>query len=161
MVRRSLLALLTLAMSTPAFAHPLHTTHAQVTYDRAARAFSVSLRVFADDFADAVSAATGERNHAGAVPTDSAMFRYVRDRFSIITRQGGAAPLAWCGYKRAGEVLILCLRTTGTWPIAGTKVRSALLTEKFSDQVNMVQASDGGRRRMLLFTGRDGAKALE
>ena len=43
---------------------------------------------------------------------------------------------------------------------AGARVRSAILCETFRDQVNIVQASYGGRRQTLLFTPGDGPKTL-
>jgi hypothetical protein len=152
-------ALLLTAAARPAHAHPLHTTLAELSYDPAARVLNVSLRVFADDFAAAVARRTGVRA-VGATPPDAAMFRYVAERFAVATP--GAAPVAWrwCGVRREGDVLLLCLRATDVRPLAGARVRSALLTEVFADQVNLVQANYGGRRRMILFTPRDGAKPL-
>ncbi|MEO7520337.1 MAG: DUF6702 family protein [Gemmatimonas sp.] len=148
--------------SQVALAHPLHTTLAELSYDAAARVFNLSLRVFADDFSAAVSASGGKRTGgAAAAPSDTAMFRYVRERFAVLSATGQAAPLQWCGVRRAGDVLFLCLRGANEFPMRGAKVRSSLLSEVFRDQVNMVQATTGGKRRMLLFTNRDGAKALE
>lgn len=147
---------------TTAFAHPLHTTLAELTTEPGTRALVVSLRVFADDFSRA--AAGGASGGAVAIwpmPSDSAMFRYVRERFAVIAANGQAARLEWCGARRVNETLLLCLRTTSAWSSSGARVRSALLSEVFGDQVNMVQVQVNGRRRMLLFTNRDGAKALE
>jgi hypothetical protein len=148
-----------MAFAGTALAHPLHTTLAELTYDAAARTFSVSLRVFADDFSAAVNAASGKRG-AASPPDDSAMFRYVRERFAILSPQGASAPLSWCGARRVAETLLLCVRAASPWPITGARVKNALLTEVFSDQVNMVQSSHGGKRRLLLFTSRDGPKSL-
>lgn len=159
-VRRAALSLaLLLAAARPAPAHPLHTTLAELSYDPAARVLNVSLRVFADDFTAAVARRTGART-VGTMPPEAAMFRYVSERFAVVTPGAGPVALRWCGVRRAGDVLLLCLRAMGVRPLAGAHVRSALLTEVFSDQVNLVQASYGGRRRMLLFTPRDGAKPL-
>jgi hypothetical protein len=154
-----LVALLLGVAPRPALAHPLHTTLAELSYDATTRVLQVSLRVFADDFAAAVTRDAGART-VGALPPDSAMFRYVAARFAVAAP--GAAPMAlrWCGVRRAGEVLLLCLRATGVRAIAGARVRSALLTEVFADQVNLVQATYGGRRRMLLLTPRTDARPL-
>ena len=40
------------------------------------------------------------------------------------------------------------------------RVRSALLGEKFADQIDLVQAEYGGRRASVPFTRGDRAKAL-
>ena len=142
-----------------AVAHPLHTTLTQLSYDASARVLNVSVRVFADDF----SAAVMRRANEGGVvviPPDSAMMRYVSGRFVLQGAGGGAIPLRWCGMRRDGEALFLCLRATAQPSPAGARMRNALLSEMFADQVNIVQASYGGTRRTLLFTPRDGMKAL-
>jgi hypothetical protein len=165
MARRATLALACLLTTArPALAHPLHTTLAELSYDPSARVLNVSLRVFADDFTAAVTRRPGARTEARTVAstlTDSAMFRYVAERFAVATSPG-ARPVAWrwCGVRRAGDVFLLCLRAAGVPALAGSRVRSALLNEVFADQVNLVKASYGGRRQMLLFTPRDGAKPL-
>ena len=87
--------------------------------------------------------------------------RYVVGRFTIADASGRAVPLRWCGARRAGEVIFVCLRAPMPAGPAGARVRSAVLTELFTDQVNIVQATYGGRRRTLLFTPTDGAKVLQ
>ena len=139
-------------------AHPLHTTLTQLSYDASARVLHVSVRVFADDF----SAAVMPRDRAGStvVPPDSAMLRYVSGRLALIGSGGAPIPLRWCGMRRDGEAFFLCLRATAQPSPTGARMRNALLSEVFADQVNIVQASYGGARRTLLFTSRDGMKAL-
>ena len=158
-IAAALLPLLLTGAPRPAHAHPLHTTLAELAYDPATRVLTVSLRVFTDDFTNAVARRAGART-VGALPPDSAMFRYVAERFAVAAPGAGPVALRWCGVRRSGEVLLLCLRATGVPALAGGRVRSALLNESFADQVNLVQATDGGRRQMLLFTSRDGVKAL-
>jgi hypothetical protein len=141
-----------------AFAHPLHTTLTRLLYDASTRVLDVSVRVFADDFRAAVLAPA--RAESDVVPPDSAMLRYVTGRFVILRAGGAPVPLRWCGMRRDGEALFLCLRATGQPSPAGVRMRNALLSEIFPDQVNIVQASYGGASRTLLFTPRDGMKVL-
>jgi hypothetical protein len=89
------------------------------------------------------------------------MSRYVTARFTLADAAGRPVPLRWCGARRAGEVIFLCLRAPMRGAPAGARVRSGVLTELFTDQVNIVQASFGGRRRTLLFTPKDGPKVLQ
>ena len=139
-------------------AHPLHTTLTQLSYDASARVLNVSVRVFADDFSAAVM--PGSRARTSAIPPDSAMLRYVSGRFALRRPDGAAIPLRWCGMRRDGEALFLCLRATAQPSPAGARMRNALLGEMFTDQVNIVQANYGGARRTLLFTPRGGTKVL-
>jgi len=140
------------------FAHPLHTTLTQLSYDASTRVLNVSVRVFADDFSAAVMPGGGTGTLV--IPPDSAMLRYVSGRFALQRSGGAPIPLRWCGMRRDGEALFLCLRATAQPSPAGARMRNALLSELFADQVNIVQASYGGARRTLLFTPRDGMKAL-
>ncbi len=154
-----LLVALSVAAPGPARAHPLHTSLAELSYDPAGRVLHVSLRVFADDFAAAVTRASGARS-VTAMPPDSAMYRYVAARFIVAAPGARPVALRWCGARRDGDVLLLCLRAESAAPPAGARLRNALLTELFADQVNLVQTSYGGSRRMLLFTPRDSVRAL-
>jgi hypothetical protein len=114
------------------------------------------MRVFADDFSAAVMPRTG----GNVIPPDSAMVRYVSGRFALQASGGRPIPLRWCGVRRDGEALFLCFHAAAQPSPAGARIRNALLSELFSDQVNIVQANYGGARRTLLFTPRDGMKAL-
>ena len=148
-----------LAAPRSADAHPLHTTMTELSYDPSARVLTATLRVFADDFSAAV---VGVRaGGAVVIPPDSAMLRYVTGRFSVTGRGTGRVAMRWCGVRREGVVLFICLRGTAPGSLAGATMTNGLLTEVFPDQVNIVQTSVDGRRRTLLFTPRDGAKPLE
>ena len=150
---------LMLAAARPAESHPLHTTMTELSHDPAARVLNTTLRVFADDFSAAVMPGSPRRAEV-VVPPDSAIMRYVNARFVVAVRGGGRVPMRWCGMRREGDVLFLCLRGAVKGSLAGASLRNALLTEMFADQVNIVQASYDGRRHTLLFTPRDGAKPL-
>ena len=159
MIERAL-AVLATAWLGGSGAHPLHSSVAQLTWDPATRVVQVTLRVFLDDFASVVTRGVAATGGAVVVPPDSAMQRYVGARFTLADRGGRAVALRWCGARREGEVLLLCLRGAAPTSPAGGRVRHALLTEVFADQVNVVQARYDGRRETLLFTPGDGAKAL-
>ena len=164
--RRLMPALVVVAMSLvavaaspwPAEAHPLHTTMTDLSYDPATHALNVTIRVFADDFSAAVMPGVPRRSEI-VVPSDTAILRYVTGRFGV-TGPGGRVPMRWCGLRREGKVLFVCLRGMVPGTLASASLSNGLLTEMFTDQVNVVQISYDGRRRTLLFTPRDGAKAL-
>lgn len=140
--------------------HPLHSSVAQLTWDPVTRVVQVSLRVFVDDFASVVAHGVAAGGGAVVLPPDTAMQRYVGARFTLADRAGRAIPLRWCGARRDGTVLLVCLRGAAPASPAGGRVRHALLTEVFGDQVNVVQASVAGRRETLLFAPGDAAKPL-
>jgi hypothetical protein len=133
--------------------HPMHTAVVEITYDAGSGTATIHIRVFADDFAAALS-----QNRT--TPSDSAMSRYVRGSFALASRSGRPLPIHWVGATREGDVVVLQLRVTVPGGLAKGKVLSALLSERFEDQVNIVRASYEGRATTLLFTRGEPAKAL-
>src|SRR2546426_799277 len=109
----------------------------------------VSVRAFADDF----------RAVAGGV-SDSAAFGYLTTVLTLSDRDGRTLPLAWCGARRTGDLVWLCLHAPATRGLAGLRVDARLLFDRFEDQINIVQASYGGRQVSLLFVRGDHPKAL-
>ena len=134
--------------------HPMHTAVAELSYDARRGTTAILIRVFADDWAAAVPVPPGT---PGA---DSAMARYVRDRFTLADRSGRDLPLQWESGERAGDVVVLRLHAAASAGLGGAQVTSALLCERFEDQVNIVRATYRGRTTTLLFTRGDGSKTL-
>jgi uncharacterized protein DUF6702 len=147
------LSVAALLASVAIVAHPMHTAVAEVNYDTGSRTAAIRIRVFADDFAIAMS-------QEGATPSDSVMSRYVRGTFALSDRSGRPLPLRWIGAEREGDVVVLHLRVRAPGGLARGKVLSALLSERFEDQVNIVRVSCDGRASTLLFTRGEPAKAL-
>ena len=138
--------------------HPLHTTLAQVTADARAGTLDASIRVFAGDFALAVAKRSGAAAPADDRVSDAASFAYVAATFRLLDAAGKPVTLAWCGSRREGDVLWLCVRAT-TSPGAA-RLADTMLDELFDDQINIVQTTDGSKKSSVLFTKGDGAKPL-
>lgn len=141
-------------------AHPLHTTLVQLTYDAHTHQLEGSIRVFASDFAAAVA-----KHNRVATPNDdrvadAAAFAYVSSTFRITDAGGRTVPLAWCGSRRANDLLWLCVRATSVAPLASMKLADGMLSELFDDQINIVQTVAGERHESMLFTKGDGAKSI-
>lgn len=141
-----------------ASAHPLHTTLAQLTYDERTHQLEGSIRVFAGDFAAAVAKRSGAAAPDDDRVTDAAAFAYVTRTFVLSDATGRAVPLVWCGSRRAGDVLWLCVRATSVAGPASLRLSDQMLCELFDDQVNIVQTTLNGQRASMLFTKGDGPK---
>jgi uncharacterized protein DUF6702 len=138
--------------SPVATAHPLHTALTEISYDSTTRDVVISIRVFADDLAGSI-AGLGD----GA---DSAMSRYARGTFALADPSGQPARLRWEGTERTGDTVLLQVRAALPDGLAHAKVLSAVLCERFQDQVNIVRASYSGHVTTLLFTRGDPPKRL-
>ena len=134
--------------------HPMHTAVAEVVQQDDGGATSVQIRVFADDLQAAVPL---PQDRAGA---DSALARYLRGTFALTDRRGRPIALRWDGVQRTGDVVLLRLRGDVPGGLAGARVTSLLLCERFSDQVNIVRASYGGRTTTVLFLRGEASKGL-
>ena len=164
------MAFLALAFAA-ARAHPMHTTVTEVAQEDAGGHVSVQVRVYVDDFRSAVPPAP-QGGTAGASPSavdsaaassavaDSAMARYLRGSFALADRTGRPVRLAWAGAERQGDIILLRLRGQVPGGLAGARVTSLVLCERFEDQVNVVRAEYAGRTTTLLFTRGETAKAL-
>ncbi len=135
------LPLLLLGLLAAPVEHPTHTSAAEVI----ARGDSVlvAIRIFADDLAG-----TGD------------LRRYVARRFGIVDGKGTPVRLEWAGSEPTDDVLVVRLRGRAQAGLSRAVIRHQILTERFTDQVNLVRATYGGRTATLVFVGGEGPKAL-
>ena len=141
-------------------AHPLHTTLVQFDYDERAHAVEGSIRVFAGDIALAVAKREGAPASIDLRVTDAAAYAYLSATFRLSDAKGRAVPLAWCGSRRANDLLWLCIRAANVSAPFALGVSDQMLCELFDDQVNIVQAVAGARHATMLFTKGDGVKRV-
>ena len=162
------MALVALAL-TVGWAHPMHTSVTEVVQEDARGDVSIQVRVYVDDLraavslpADALGAdSEGADSASGdSAAADSAMARYLRGTFALADRTGRPVRLTWTGAEPAGDVILLRLRGELPGGLAGARVTSLVLCERFEDQVNVVRAEYAGRTTTLLFTRGETAKAL-
>jgi len=135
-------------------AHPMHTAVTELAQQDAGGTTAVQIRVFADDFQAALPLP------ADPAAADSAMARYLRGTFALADRTGRPVRLAWAGAERSGAVILMRLEGRVTGGLAGARVTSLVLCERFEDEVNVVRAAYAGRTETLLFTRGESSKAL-
>src|SRR3954464_5813017 len=135
-------------------AHPLHSTLVESEYQSERESVVIRVRAFSDDLTAAVAVAS-ESSVA-----HSALSGYVRGTLALTDNAGRPVPLRWQGAQQTGDMMLLQLRAKLEGGLSHAGVLSALLWERFPDQVNIVRASYGGRTETLLFTRGDPAKTL-
>jgi hypothetical protein len=150
-------------------AHPMHTAVTEVVQEDARGHVSIQLRVYVDDLRAAVSLPAGalgadpegaDSGVGDSAAADSAMASYLRGTFALADRTRRPVRLTWTGAEQAGDVILLRLRGEVPGGLAGARVTSLVLCERFEDQVNVVRAEYSGRTTTLLFTRGETAKAL-
>jgi hypothetical protein len=140
-------------------AHPLHTTLVQLTYDPRSQLLTGTIRVFAGDFAAAVAKHVGAKAPDDDRVTDAAAFAYVSSTFRLTNAAGHPVALQWCGSRRVGDLLWLCVHAAITTPPGALQLSDQMLCELFDDQINIVQSVLGEKHTSALFTKGDGAKS--
>jgi len=147
------MAILALALAGER-AHPMHTTVTEVVQEDARGVVSIQVRAYVDDLRAAVPSPDGTAD------ADSAMARYLRTTFALADRTGRPVRLTWVGAEPTGDVVLLRLRGEVPGGLAGSRVTSLVLCERFEDQVNVVRSEYAGRTTTLLFTRGETAKVL-
>lgn len=140
--------MLTLLTAPPARAHPLHTSLATITQSGGEN-FTVSLRVFSDDFLRHTGASVeiGDGNQP-----DPRLVSYLMRTLVFIDRNHRGLPLRWCGSKKVGDQLVICLSGKMAGGLRGSTIRYSILSDLFSDEVNLLQIQIDSRKQSLLFT---------
>ncbi len=128
--------------------HPMHTTLTTLSYDPRTASLTATTRAFADDLGRAL---------ARAHQADST---YARATIALADQTGRPLPTTWCGSRREGDVLWLCVRTAAPRGPSGMTIAARALFDVFDDQVNIVMAEYDGRRASLLFTKGDPPRRL-
>lgn len=124
------------------------------------RTLQLWVRVFANDFAAAAARRSGIRLSRDSVIDYAVGTAYLKQSLQLVRADGRAMSLVSCGVKRANVMLLFCLQVTAPDGMQKMKMRNSVMTELFSDQVNVVQTVNGGVRASRLFVGGDGLKAL-
>lgn len=142
-----------LASASVAMGHPIHTTITDLGYRRENRTVRATIRVFADDFGRAVlGLGSGAPAPPSAAVADSAAETWVRANFRLSRPDGTAIPLAFCGIRRSGDLVWVCVEAGWTGSLRGMRVENRMLFDLYRDQINIVQAQLDGTRASLLFT---------
>ena len=130
-------------------AHPLHSSYADITRDRAGTV-AIQVRLFADDFGALIDSL---RRSSGGQSPESVARQYVQHHLTIAGPKGTAIPIAWCGMRTEQNVVWVCVRSAT--PITGAfRVRNALMFDRFSDQISIIRWAGKKEARTLVLSAR-------
>ena len=141
-------------------AHPIHMSYTEARYSATNRILQMWVRVYANDFAAAAARKSGLRLGHDSVIDPNVGALYLRQNIQLIGADGRSVNVVSCGARRANDMLLFCLQATSIAAIAQIRMRNTVMTELFSDQVNVVQSLQGSARASRLFVRGDGFKPL-
>ena len=140
-------------------AHPLHMSFTEVRRIHRSGSVELSIRVFADDFSTAAARYSRARLDSSQIIDSRRAFAYTLAKIRLSHTNGAAVALVPCGVTKVGVMLHLCLRSrvASSEPL---KIANTMMTDLFSDQVNVVQSVDGRSRTSRMFVKGDTWKPL-
>ncbi|GAA4030244.1 hypothetical protein GCM10022409_13110 [Hymenobacter glaciei] len=146
------LLLFPLAGARPA-RHAYHSTLTELRYNAAKKQLELSVKVFADDFEKAIS--QGQPTHvnltdAGPRPLVLAD-AYFQRTLQISTVAGARLPMQVLGMQAENDGYWFYCKVPLPGPIAGIKLRHAVLIDAFADEMNIVNVEANGQKQSALF----------
>ncbi|MHA6249151.1 DUF6702 family protein [Pontibacter sp. CAU 1760] len=166
MLKKLLLSLLLLAVMLPAHlasAHDYHASITDATYNPRTKSLQVAVKVFRDDLEDALSrqAKTKVKYSSTSEEVQKQLANYVKPRLAFEVEKGKALPVKFVGSEEETDVVWLYvevpMRQTS---FAQLYVKNAILTDLFSDQMNIVNVSHKGKVESVMMQRGDAAKKL-
>lgn len=156
------LSLLLLAFPPVASAHRYHTSVTRLEYNSEEHLAEITVQTFADDIEAALSKRSGAEGNVrldGSKKTNALALDYLRSVFKL--KKGEAEiELQWIGMELKGYTVWIYLQAKAPEGIAKTSLRNNLLFELFSDQINIVNVLNDGKRNTLIFKRGEAAKAI-
>jgi hypothetical protein len=145
----------------PAAAHKFHASLAEVEYNAKERRVEIAVRLFVEDFEEALGKASGRRVRLDATPDVADLgAAYLRERLTITGPDGRALELKWVGMESKVDEAWVYLEAPSADGLAGATVSDRVFFELFDDQVNTVNLKDGARRTTVVFKPGDGPRSI-
>ena len=146
------LLLFPLAGARPAL-HAYHSTLTELRYNSTKKQLELAVKVFADDFEKAIS-----RGQAKAVTLTEPGPRplvladaYFQRTLQISTVAGARLPMQVLGMQAENDGYWFYCKVPLPGPVAGVKLRQAVLLDAFADEMNIVNVEANGKKQSALF----------
>ncbi len=148
----AVLLLFPLAGAGPAL-HAYHSSITELRYNPAKKQLELAVKVFADDFEKALSqgqATPVNLTDAGPRPLMLAT-AYLQRSLQVSTPAGAPLALQVLGMQAENDGYWFYCKVPLPAPVAGVKLRQAVMQDVFSDQMNIVNIEANGHKQSALF----------
>ncbi len=144
--------------------HKFHVSVSQVEYDEKSRKLELVIRVFADDFENALSGFAKRPVRADQLAASGRagelVMSYLRSALEIRDRGDRPLSLRWTGMEGQTDVWWLYLEARAPAGIDGASMKNRIFCELFDDQVNIVNTKYRGKQVGTLFEHSDDFKPI-
>lgn len=155
------LLLVVMSLAPAAFAHRYHTSVTRMEHKPDERLVEITVQTFADD----IEAALGKRAGVNSVQLDSSsktnalLLQYLRS--TLVLRNGDREiELEWIGMELKGHSVWFYLQAKAPDGLTNTTLSNRLLFDLFSDQINIVNVFQNGKKSSLTFKRGDTPKPI-
>ncbi|MFD2245960.1 DUF6702 family protein [Pontibacter ruber] len=143
-------------------AHDYHTSITDVSYNPRTKSLEVAVKVFTDDLEDALSRRNKRKiTYSKSGEVQRFLADYLQSSLTFEVAQGKPLKHTFVGAEEDADVIWAYVEV----PLQATAlsqlyVRNAVLTELFSDQMNIVNINYKGKVNSTLFQKDDGVKKI-
>jgi len=152
-----------LAVMSPAMAHDYHVSITDVSYNARTQRLEVAMKVFTDDLEEALSRRTKTKVHYSSSSEQVKRYleAYVQANLAFALQKGKPLKTVFLGSEEEADVVWLYVEI----PLPGASlsqlyVRNGVLTELFTDQMNIVSLTYKGKTTSVLLQTGDTEKKL-
>lgn len=143
--------------------HKFHVSVSQVEYNASGQSVQVVMRIYSDDFENALS-----RHAKRQVKLDPArdkdagdlVMSYLRGQFELKTKAGKPVKFNWVGLEAQVDMFWLYFEGKVPGGFSGAQLKNRVLCEIFEDQVNIVNVKYQGKQAGTMFEPKDEFKPI-
>lgn len=155
------LSIVALVLVPVAYAHRYHTSVTRLEYQPQDRMVEITVQTGADDIEAALSKRMGVRNIRldPESKTNALLLQYLRS--TVVLKHGDQElELEWIGMELKGHLVWFYLQAKAPAGFSKTTLSNRLLFDLFSDQINIVNVINDGKKSSLTFKRGDTPKLI-
>lgn len=135
-------AVILLSVLLVSFAHPIHVSVTNIEYDQKLREFSISFRIFYDDFERIINRKYGIHLNLGTadeLENQTLYFtKYINENFQIVTNKNSLLKPVFKSKKFDDKAIWLYYIFENNKKVKSVTITNSLMMDLFNDQTNLV-----------------------
>ena len=135
--------------------HNFHTSLADMQYNSQAKAFQVSLTLFADDTENALTKFSKSKYVLGGLgkdrKPDATLTAYLQQNFQLINKKKQVLPIHYIGKEVSLEVVKVYFEIPFKENLKSCTLKNTIMFELFDDQSNIVNLQKEAKKKSFAF----------
>lgn len=145
--------------------HNFHSSLADMEYNPQAKAFQVSLTLFADDTENALTKFSKRKYLLGGLgkdrKPDAVLTTYLQQNFQLINKKKQVLPIHYIGKEVFLEVVVVYFEIPFKGRLKDYLLKNTIMFELFDDQSNIVNLQKEGKKKSFAFQPEKSIFALD